>query len=80
MEPVKSRKIQLYDEHTRIEGAELSLRMKKSFAHAKNLFKAIEPWVVSHLSGGVKPIIKRFFSTDGFYKVNKPEESSSVQI
>ena len=79
MEPVESRQIQLYDEHTRIESAEQSLRMKKSFAHAKDLYKVIEPWVVSHLSGGVKPIIRRFFSTDGFYKVKKPEKSSPVQ-
>ena len=69
MEPVESRKIQLYDEHITIEKAEQSLRMKKSFAHAKRLFKVIEPWVVSQNSGGVRPIIRRFFSTDGFYKV-----------
>ena len=73
MEPILSRQIDLYDEFIRIESASLLLRNEPSDDNAKNLKSMLEPWLSSHISGGIQRIISRFFSKNGLFKIERPQ-------
>ena len=68
-----SRQIDLYDEFIRIESASLMLRNEPSDDHAKKLKSSLEPWLSSHLSGGIQRIISRFFSKNGLFMIERPQ-------